>query len=455
MNHNERVISVADTGAVAGVEALQTEAFQKALDDIFLAGGGTVTVPAGDYWIGAVRIRSNTTLHLQSGARLFGSRDPEDYYVLQNDQLQPLPEEYRDHMPPPTVRGQHHQPLSSDPGGRRFNALFRVFDAENISIVCDEGSAIDGNDVYDDLGEEGYRGPIGFSMYFVRNVTFLGMSLYNTGNWAVYIKEGANITFDRVRIYGGHDGIDVFGCENVLIRNSAFYTGDDCIAGFGNVNVMIHDCILNSSCSAMRFGGTNVFARDCHCYGPGEYCFRNSLTLEEKIHGIDPHREHRHNMLAMFTYFAMEDRVIKEIPDNIVIRNFTVENADRFIHYNFSGNERWQGGPPMRGLTMENIKAKGVLMPLTLYGRADCPLNLTLRNIEIDFRPTDEPHAFMHIAHCESLVLENLKIGKSAQGGFIKSWSPLGRVHFADVDCPNDTKELIEYTDEPFVCKRI
>ena len=109
----------------------------------------------------------------------------------------------------------------------------------------------------------------------------------------------------------------------------------------------------------------------------------------------------------------------------------------------------------MRGLTMENIKAKGILLPLTLYGRADCPLNLTLRNIEIDFRPTDEPHAFMHIAHCESLTLENLKIGKSAEGGFIKSWSPLGRVHFANVDRPNDKEELITYTDEPFVCKRI
>ena len=109
----------------------------------------------------------------------------------------------------------------------------------------------------------------------------------------------------------------------------------------------------------------------------------------------------------------------------------------------------------MRGLTMENIKAKGILLPITLYGRVDLPLNLILRNLEIEFRNTEEAHAFMHIAHCESLVMENVKVEKSAQGGFIKSWSPLGRVYFSDVSYPTPEAEWIEYTDEPFVCKRI
>lgn len=455
MNHNERVISVLDTGAVAGVEALQTEAFQRALDEIFLAGGGRVTVPAGDFNIGSLRIRSNTTLHLQAGARLFGSRDPEDYYALQNDTLQPLPEEYRDHMPPPTVRGQHNQPLSPDPGGRRYNALFRAFDAENISIVCDEGSMIDGRDVYDDLGEEGYRGPLGFSMHFVKNVTFSGLDIYNTGNWAILVKNGSNLTFENVRISGGHDGIDVFGCDNVVIRDCEFFTGDDCVAGYGDVNVTISNCLMNSSCSALRFGGTNVFIRDCRFEGPGKYCFRNSLTLEEKINGVDPALEHRHNMLSVFTYFAMESDLIKEIPDNIVIRNCTVENVDRFIHYNFSGNERWQGGLPLRGLVMENIKATGILLPVTVYGRADLPLNLTLRDVEIFFRPTDVPHAFMHAAHCESIVMKNVRVDNPNANAFIKSWGGLGKVELDGVTSNSPDGETVVDADEPFVCRRI
>ena len=88
-------ISVLCVGAVPGKSELQTKAFQKALDDVFLAGGGTVEVPEGEYLIGAIRVRSNTTLYLHSGACLLASRDPMDYYVLQNDTLEPLCEEMR------------------------------------------------------------------------------------------------------------------------------------------------------------------------------------------------------------------------------------------------------------------------------------------------------------------------------------------------------------------------
>ena len=88
-------ISVLATGAICGTDELQTAAFQKALDTVYEAGGGEVEVPAGTYVIGAIRVRSNTTLHLRSGACLMGSRDPLDYYVLQNDTLEPLCEDMR------------------------------------------------------------------------------------------------------------------------------------------------------------------------------------------------------------------------------------------------------------------------------------------------------------------------------------------------------------------------
>ena len=75
----KNVISVIDMGAQADTDGNQTAAFQKALDEVWLNGGGTVVVPAGEYRIGGLRIRSDTTLHLCSGAKLNGSRNPEDY----------------------------------------------------------------------------------------------------------------------------------------------------------------------------------------------------------------------------------------------------------------------------------------------------------------------------------------------------------------------------------------
>jgi hypothetical protein len=88
-----QTFNVLDFGAVANVEESQTKAFQAALDACFLAGGGEVVVPEGSFVIGDIRMRSNTTLHLLANAKLLGSRDPWDYMHINDDALEPLPEE--------------------------------------------------------------------------------------------------------------------------------------------------------------------------------------------------------------------------------------------------------------------------------------------------------------------------------------------------------------------------
>lgn len=35
----------------------------------------------------------------------------------------------------------------------------------------------------------------------------------------------------NVSVYAGHDGVDVRSCDNVLIEDRTFNTGDDCVAG--------------------------------------------------------------------------------------------------------------------------------------------------------------------------------------------------------------------------------
>ena len=44
-----------------------TRIIQDALDEVFLSGGGTVEIEKGLYTIGAIRVRSNTTLILKTG----------------------------------------------------------------------------------------------------------------------------------------------------------------------------------------------------------------------------------------------------------------------------------------------------------------------------------------------------------------------------------------------------
>ena len=59
-----------------------TAAFQKALDTCAAAGGGTVIVPAGNYLLGSIELKSRTILLLEKGAHLLGSPDLEDYPVM-------------------------------------------------------------------------------------------------------------------------------------------------------------------------------------------------------------------------------------------------------------------------------------------------------------------------------------------------------------------------------------
>ena len=260
-------LSVISTGAVPGCTELQTSAFQKALDDVWAAGGGIVEVPKGEYYIGAIRLRSNTTLYLCAGAVLFGSRDPEDYYVLQRDILEPLPEEMRTEKlferPPVNQKRDYSFML---PGGRWSNGLIRACCAENISIVAEEGAVIDGRDCYDEVGEEKYRGPHGIAIHYCKNIHLSGYTIQNTGNWAHIVYRCQNICCEGVTVLGGHDGIHCRGCENITVKNSEFYTGDDCVAGFANVNMHVTDCVMNTACSGLRLGGINAYSRTTRSY---------------------------------------------------------------------------------------------------------------------------------------------------------------------------------------------
>ena len=451
------IISVVDTGVQQGSAELQTAAFQAALDKAWSMGGATVQVPAGRYYVGGLRLRSNTTLYLCSGAELYGSRDPEDYCILKNDTLEPIPDDRRtDRFWEPFRKGiQRNYDWMNKPDSRWSNAFIRALDAENVAIIGEPGAVIDGRDPYDENGEEFYRGPHGITMHNCRNITLTGYTIRNTGNWAHCINDCTNILMDGVTVQGGHDGIHCTSCNNIRIQNSSFFTGDDCISGFANINTIVTNCECNSACSGLRLGGTNAMIRDCKFYGPAKFFFRGSLSLEEKKNGAEAHRPHRVNMLSVFTYYADFSVPIPEQPGNIIIENCAVENVDRFLHFNFSGNERWQSHRPLESVKFENIKATGVGMPLTAYGSAETPVTLTMRNLDVSFRDDVENTAFLHVANFDRILLENVNIQKNPDAPLVKSWTEGGQIIFRNVNYAAPEDQWVNYTDEPFVCKSI
>ena len=452
-----KVYLITDFGAVADSNELQTEKIQKAIDECFKNGGGTVIVPEGVYLSGSIRIRSSCTLYLKSGATLKGSRSPEDYFGYLSDKVEPLSKnEITDKAWRRTELDEvKDYTFMSRPGSRWNNALIKAVNAENIAIIGEENSFLDGSDCFDKLGEENYCGPHCINMFNCKNVHLSGYSVKDSANWANALFYCENVVAENISIYAGHDGIHITGCENVKITGCKFYTGDDCVAGVANTNVFVTNCILNSACSAMRFGGTNVYVEKCRIYGPCKYLFRGSLTDEEKRNGVKPELTgHRNNMLSVFTYYGDYSVDIPNRPGNIVISDCTVDGADKLLHYNYSGNEMWQLNRPLNNISFENITATNLLMPSILYGDKDEKVTLNIKNCNISMKNDSDNAELIQAANFDTITLDNIEIKNYEAEMLIKTWTD-GNVKVKELKCDKKPKSVTKQADDVFDCKPI
>ncbi len=75
----DNVFNVLDFGAVNDGKTKNTEAFARAVTACNKAGGGKVLIPPGKWFTGPIHLKSNVNLHVEQGAEILFSGDPEDY----------------------------------------------------------------------------------------------------------------------------------------------------------------------------------------------------------------------------------------------------------------------------------------------------------------------------------------------------------------------------------------
>lgn len=381
-------------------DKLQTEAIQSALDACFLSGGGKVIIPKGIFLTGGLRLRSNTTLYLESGAILRGSRDHNDYSAYLNDKIETI--DTTD--VPPTLKG------NSSPFSKWNNGLIKIVNAKNVSIIGEAGSYIDGVNCFDSEGEEKYRGPHAINVYNSENLCFEGYTVVDSANWAHNIYNSKNITAKNLTVYGGHDGFDVRTCDDILIENCEFRTGDDCIAGFDNKNVVIRNCILDSACSALRFGGTDVLIENCHGIAPASFGFRGSLTKEEKALSAPTGEHCRHNMHTPFQYYCDFRADIRYAPGNIVIKNCKFENPDSIFLHPFDGEHRWCCNRALNSITYEDCEINGLSLPGVLCSDPAEPLEFRLKNVRLSAREEGAGFPIFNATNCKYIEFDNVVV---------------------------------------------
>lgn len=394
-NFNSAEYDIKDFGAITS-DSLQTSAIQKAIDTCFLNGGGKVVVPAGIYRIGCIRLRSNVALYLKSGAILKGSTNPMDYFCYKKDQIEPIRE-----YDPGASRSNY-------PFAKWHNAVIRVINAENVAIVGEVGSYIDGSNCYDPTGEENYRGPHGISVWYSKNILLDGYTFIDCGNWAHAIFKSQNITAKNLKVYGGHDAFDVRTCDNILVEKCEFCSGDDGIAGFDNCDVEIRDCIFNCACSAMRFGGNNVLVENCKGISPAPFAHRWLLSAEEKRNMMPTNENCRHDMLNVFQYYCDFRADIRKTPGDILIRNCDFVGANRIFDLPFDGEHVWCCNRSLSSIKFENCNFEGIAEPMNIHGDENEPISFTMENSKVSILKGYENKPFIKAVNFSQINLTNV-----------------------------------------------
>lgn len=392
----KKIYNVLDYGAIPNHPDLQTEKLQAAIDACFLDGGGEVVIPVGTFRTATIRVRSNITLHLLTGAILEGSQNPDDYRNFLEDKLEPM-----DGADINKVNlGRLDCPW--------FNAIIRGYKAENIRIIGDPGSCINGMNCYDPEGEEKYRGPHAIHFLRCQNLEFSGYTIQDSANWAHILYECRNIYAHNLTVMGGHDGFHTRVCDNVCIEDCQFYTGDDCIAGYDIQNMVVRNCLLDCGCSAMRLGGTDILIDHCTTHAPSRYGFRGSLSLEEKAASAPTNPTHRHSMHTPFLYFCDKPTQIRKTPGNIIVQNCTFENPHSFFRLWFDGKHRWCCNRSLSSILFRNCVCTGVTTPIDLYCTAEEPTSFRLENVQISPRKGYENIPFMRTCNCAEIIFDNV-----------------------------------------------
>ena len=188
-----------------------TEAFLRAIDDMKKQGGGVLSVPAGEYPTGSIRLYDDMTLNIESGAALRFHQDEKAFPLIEL--------EYEGNP------GPMHQ------------ACIYAEKAKNVTVTG--FGTVDGQGKYwwDRVWAKSLKYPRPYLVCFseCEHVVLENVTLTNSPAWTVHPLRCRNVVVRGLNIRNPYespntDGINPDACQDVRISDCTIDVGDDCIA---------------------------------------------------------------------------------------------------------------------------------------------------------------------------------------------------------------------------------
>lgn len=264
-------------------------AVQEAVDECAAQGGGRVIVPAGTYKTGSIHLKSNVELHLEDGAVLSFSDNPNDYLPVVFTRWEGM--ECYNYSPLIYANGCENIAVTGR-GTLIGNGASWWGWKERQQKAAEELCYAESNGIPPEKRiygtEKAALRPSFIQPIHCKNVLLEGFTIKDGPQWTIHPVYCENVSVRNVNVLTeGHntDGLNPDSCRKVLIENCRFDTGDDCIAINSGMNedgqrvgkpcedIEIRNCRMNGGHggivigSAMSGGVKNVYAHDCDING--------------------------------------------------------------------------------------------------------------------------------------------------------------------------------------------
>lgn len=296
----ERLFLITSFGAKTTATAAQNQkAINKVISLVSKKGGGKVIIPKGTWNTGAIELKSHVNLVLEEGATLHFAFEPKLYPLVRTSweglacwNYSPCIYAYKATDIAITGKG------TIDGGGNndtfwQWNGSPRFGYKEG---VTKESQKLGSRSKLLKMAEDGVpfderKFGMGYglrpqlvNMVHCERILIKDVKMINSPFWVIHPLLSKNITVDGVYVWNegpNGDGCDPEACENVLIQNCVFHTGDDCIAiksGRNNdgrlwnqssKNIIIRNCKMEDGHGGVVIGSEisggceNVYAENC------------------------------------------------------------------------------------------------------------------------------------------------------------------------------------------------